>query len=450
LGTNYYEKYKAETNALATLKVAGEETSDAMEELSAENQKAGDTAKNFAISVRESMSKQKDQVIDLKKSYVKNLGDIKDQFTELAKKHKDTIADITNDLSKLKSEYEESNKSRQDSYKESLADEIKTHQDSLKDKKDELAKMTAFGQEINEVEIANLQKKIAEEQAFLTKHAADAKGVQAELSTDSIDELKNKYAKENSEATKTYNERVAELKKSQEKENESYTTQTSKLSGHLAEIESEYSENLQKIHDDFVEQMSSMMAKMDAPMDKIKEKLEALGDPDVMKVFDEAFPKYQELVKGFTDSATGGLATTAAAAQKCNQSLSQLLSQNSGMSIASPFINGSMANKTSTAEIITQQSSSPGIFSGIGNVLKSGVENIRKLFSFEQGGVVPRTGLIYAHAGEVVVPKGGSNGATVNFYGDTHFNSKEDEDRFVNKIRKVLMQDNDNAKLGIY
>ena len=68
----------------------------------------------------------------------------------------------------------------------------------------------------------------------------------------------------------------------------------------------------------------------------------------------------------------------------------------------------------------------------------------------QEGGIISKTGLVMAHAGEIITPKGMSPSFNVNFYGGQNFNSKQEEDDFVEKIRKVLMRDYETARLGIY
>jgi len=424
--TDVYTEYAKLKQTAESLAKSNQKTKSSNIDLSDSLNKLRDSAKSFAISVRESLSKNADQLADLKKQYDRQTQSIGDSLTKLEKTHKEKLTSISDEIKKSKETLEEANKSSADSYEESLASEVKSHQDNLEQKKKDLADSLAFGKDIDEVKISELQAEILEEEAFLAKHANEVASVQSEMGKDSIDLLKEKYAKEKEENQKSYDEKLTSLKKSLLDELDTYAEQKSKLQQSLDETVTDYEDSLNKITKNFNEQMGSMLATSGQDMDAMKEELKKIGDPDVMAAFENSFGYYSSLVKGFSDDAVSNMQEV----------------ENSCLNLNSIFSN----NPSGLGRFVsnTQPFSSWGGVSGSGSGGGGGGGG------FATGGIVPDTGFIYAHKGEMVLPKDKQGGGSVNFYGPMNISDEADEDRLVEKIRKIFMQDFQNAKLGLY
>lgn len=449
------DQLQKETEGMAAAIQKTKEDTDAKNALDAAYQKLEKDAKNFILTVRESFAKQDEEVEQLKKDYVRNLTDIRDQFTELAKKHKDSIASIQDDLKKLDDSYKQSNEDRLDSYKQSVADEITQHQEALATAKKELAAKMEFGQAIDEEEIGNLQAKIKKEEDFLAKHAKITSQVQSYMGKDTIDKLTEQYNRAQMEADKSNEVQKKSLTDRLADENTSYADQNAKLVKNLERTETDYKEHLVKISTDFEKQLGSMIARMDEPIDGLREEIKSLGGDDVLGALNNASVYAEKLSRGLNDVSD--------AATSARTSISG--GGTSGGKVTNP---SSPGYDTSNDEVksagglggtlATYGGLAMGALQGVGAIGKAvgdwedkivnGI--IKSVKHYGSGGDVSADGLAYLHAGEKVTPAGGGKGISVNFYGDTNFNSQADEDRFVNKIRKVLMQDNDNAKLGVY
>lgn len=86
-----------------------------------------------------------------------------------------------------------------------------------------------------------------------------------------------------------------------------------------------------------------------------------------------------------------------------------------------------------------------GLFDFIKNPISSTFGAGRRMLGFQDGGVVPNTGLHLLHVGETVIPAGQNAGTNITFTGDMNVRSQNDIDSIVNRImleidRKKRMQ----------
>jgi hypothetical protein len=398
--------------------------------------KITDSAKQFTLSVREGLEKQKEEVSDLKKSYDRNISSIEDDFISLEKKISDSNSKFIDNQKKLKDEldktnedinssFEDSSSSITSSYQDSLASIVESHEKNLADKKKQLSNSLAYGQDINEVEIANLQNEIATEEAFLAKHSSEVSSVQVKAGEDEIEQLNEKYSKEQADAQAkrdkdiadaqaNYKQQLSDLKTSHINEISEYSDQAKKIKERLDQTTQDYHDSLNKMKTDFANQMADMLASSTININDIKNKLSEIA-PDVLSTFEQVLPQVKDLTKCFEDTVDDSV-------NNIQNNLSGISTKSSGASIPKSF--------------------------SLNAGLSGGVLDIP---GFQSGGIVPKTGLIYAHEGETVIPKGGNSASfSVNFYGAQSFNTKQDQDDLVNKIRKVLMRDYELSKLGVY
>ncbi len=349
---------------------------------------AEDTAEEVGDRFGDAIDKITDKLFSFGKS-----------ITDIANKHKEAIEKMSQDIEDLTADYERANQERQQSYDEGIAGIIKSHQDKVKTLEYQLKDETQMGKEWDEVKIAQTQEELKTEQDFLAKHASDAAAVVDEMGKDEIDLKKEQLDKEKENSKTAYDRRLADLKDQLIKENAAYDSS-------LADLGVSFKDQF----------------------DEIQSYIASTATPNIIAAF-------QKMV---------GLANVELA--KLNQ---PLLTSTLPVTTTPTVATSAAISVTTAPTISTVQASlnevSAKVAALIAEAKKSGL-----IPSFQMGGIISKTGPILAHAGEMVLPKGVSPNFSVNFYGDMSFNNEADENRFMDKLRKILMRDFETAKLGIY
>ena len=329
-----------------------------------------------------------DKVIKKEYDFEKAIKDVSD-------KHKEAIEKMTSDMADLTTAYEKANEDSQSSEEDSIASIIKTHEDKVDTLKSQLADETAFGKDIDEVKIAQTQDELAKEQAFLASHADDVAATASLVAEDEITKEKNKYAKEAATRKDEYTKKLADLKTQLSKENDAYNAS-------LTDLGVSYKDEWDNIRD-YIARVSSpeIVAAVQNMVSLSNTELAKLGEP---------------LLKTIAPTVVTPTTKTVAASPTV-------------LSAIQVNIN----DITAKVNALLAQAKASGLIP-----------------KAQEGGIISRTGLVLAHAGEMITPKGMSPSFNVNFYGNMSFGSQAEEDSFVDKIRKVLMRDFETAKLGIY
>jgi len=465
--------------------------------------KQRDAVAKATLGIREAFDSQTKSVLKLTKDYKKAKEEIIKDLNDLAKKHKDALDKITKQEEDLREEFAKTNLEKETDYKQSIAEEIKSHQEKLRDYKTNLNEELNMAEEINEVKVADLQMKIAEEEAFLKKHSEDRIMVQSEMNKDEIDLVKERYAREVKEAKDNFKDKLDELAKSRIEEIAQYDEQRAEIQSKLAERTEDFKESLAEIHNDTVETISKITMAQEDWVDDVITSAKATM-PAFKEIENEVGKYIDDAVKiqlAGIESVQTKLATTQNVAEKLAKTTTGTTTPAGGVAtMISPTIQTDFS-KILTASVIqdwSRQMTSTGITLGgaimkgivqgiadaiektpfgkflqkvggkVGEAVAEGQikykeegggakgwwEGVKKefgtLFGFQRGGLVPNTGMAMVHAGEFVLPAGKFPMVNVNFYGGMSLTKEADENRLVDKIRNVLMRDFEKAARGVY
>lgn len=213
IGKAYVDFTKTTVNAINTIrntdfkkiweglpKGLQEGTKEALGEFADTAEGMGEEGLKAARKLAEQLAKEN---ADFARSQEKALRDYQESLAELVAQHRDQIASIKKDIDKETKNYEKATNERTANYEKQLADLAKADKDRKNDINTQLAEELAKGRFADKAKIASLRSRLAYEDSENKKAVA---------------EVEANYQKETDAAKNSYDERIAELQASLDKE----------------------------------------------------------------------------------------------------------------------------------------------------------------------------------------------------------------------------------------